>query len=142
MRASDPTGPAKTLPAITEENRPFWDAARQRRLVMQRCTACGHIRYPIQALCPGCLSDQLEWTEISGRGTVLAVVVYHQAFNAAWKSDVPYNVVLVQLEEGPRMYGNVTGAAGNAVQVGDPVRAVFMPVSDDVVVPRFERAGS
>jgi uncharacterized OB-fold protein len=129
--------PSKPLPTITEENRPFWDAAACGELRMQRCLACGHIRHPIQALCPVCLSTELDWQLLSGRGTIFAKVVYHRAFNPAWAADVPYNVVLVQLDEGPRMYGNVLGSANDAFGIGDAVEVVFDPVSEDISVPRF-----
>jgi uncharacterized protein len=129
--------PAKPLPIVTDENRPFWDATARRELRMQRCRTCGHIRYPIQALCPVCLSADAEWHLLSGRGVVFAKVVYHRAFHPAWAGDVPYNVVLVQLDEGPRMYGNVVGVANDAFGVGDAVELTFDHVSDEITIPRF-----
>jgi hypothetical protein len=138
--SSPETGlPAKALPTVTEENRPFWDGARAGRLVMQQCAQCGHIRYPIQALCPKCLNDKCTWAQLSGHGTVFAIVVYHQAFNKAWAADVPYNVVIVQLDEGPRMFSNVVGAVNSEVAVGDRLAVLFEPIADDLVVPRFRR---
>jgi uncharacterized protein len=140
--------PAKTPPTVTEENRPFWDAARDGRLVMQQCTRCSHIRYPIQALCPNCLHDEYSWMQLSGLGSVFAVVIYHQAFNKAWAGDLPYNVAIIQLDEGPRMFSNVVGGPSSDVAVGDRVAVVFEPFTDDpsesestetLVVPRFRR---
>ena len=58
----------KPLPELTAENRPFWDACRERRLAMQRCGGCGHLRYPVSAFCPRCLSEQVEWVDLSGAG--------------------------------------------------------------------------
>jgi uncharacterized OB-fold protein len=129
--------PAKALPTITDENRPFWDAAARGELRMQRCLACGHIRHPIQALCPVCLSAEVEWHRLSGRGTVFAKVVYQRAFNPAWAADTPYNVVLVQLDEGPRMYSNIVGSPNDAFAIGDAVEVVFERIADGVSVPRF-----
>ena len=55
---------------------------------------------------------------------------------------MPYNVALVQLAEGPRMYSNVVGVPNDAVKVGDPVEVVFDPVTPAVTIPRFRRAGT
>jgi uncharacterized protein len=143
-----PTPPAKPLPVVNDENRPFWTAAARGELCLQRCAGCGHIRFPIQPLCPCCLGDEFGWASLSGRAEILAKVVYHRAFHPAYAQDVPYNLVLVQLAEGPRMYGNVVAAestAGEAAAgavVGDQVEAVFEQVADGLCVPRFRKIGA
>jgi uncharacterized protein len=129
--------PPKPLPTVTDENREFWAAARAGVLRLQRCDACGHFRNPVQALCPECLGDAFTWTDLSGRGTVFAKVVYHRAFHPAYRDDVPYNVVMVQLAEGPRMFSNVVGADADDIHVGDHLEAVFDAVDDEITVPRF-----
>ncbi len=129
--------PAKMLPTIDDANRPFWTAAHEGRLVMQQCAACGHIRNPIQALCPVCISPDFGWAELSGRGEVFAKVVYQRAFNPAWAADIPYNLVLVQLDEGPRMYSNVIGTPNDEIRVGDRLRVAFEPANDEISIPRF-----
>jgi uncharacterized OB-fold protein len=132
--------PVKPLPTVTEENRPFWDGCAAGELRVQRCTSCSHLRYPIQPLCPKCLSDSAEWTALSGRGEVFAKVIYQRAFNPAFAADVPYNLVLVQLEEGPRMYSNIVGAALTDIHVGAPIEACFDEVADGTFVPHFRLA--
>jgi uncharacterized protein len=134
--------PPKPLPIVNDENRPFWAAAARRELSLQRCLACGHIRFPIQALCPRCIGPDFEWTVLSGRAEILAKVVYHRAFHPAWAGDVPYNLVLVQLAEGPRMYSNVTGPGAAEAAVGDQVDVVFEPAADGTWVPRFRKIGA
>jgi uncharacterized protein len=129
------------LPTITDANRPFWDSARRGQLSMQRCTHCGHIRFPINPVCTECLSDAAEWTPLSGRGEVFAKLVYHRAFNAAFGDLIPYNVVMVQLEEGPRMFSNVVGTPHDQFKVGDPVEVVFEAATDEVAIPRFKIRG-
>jgi uncharacterized OB-fold protein len=127
----------KPLPQITDENRPFWGGCVAGSLRMQRCTACSHVRWPIQALCPRCLADTFAWDTLSGRGEVFAKVVYRRAFNPAFAPDVPYNLVLVQLAEGPRMYSNVVDAAPAEITVGAPLAVCFDEVAPGVLVPRF-----
>jgi uncharacterized protein len=128
---------AKPLPTLTDENRPFWEACRAGRLSLQKCGRCSHIRYPISGICPRCLSADFEWTGVSGRGTVFSYVVFHQAYHAGFKQDVPYNVALVQLEEGPRMYSNIVGTPNDQVRIGDAVEVVFDAVTAEVTIPRF-----
>ena len=118
----------KPLPTLSDENRPFWDACRAHELRMQRCTACGHIRFPISRICPKCLDAAHTWQPLSGRGTVFSYVVFHQVYNAAFKQDVPYNVALVELEEGPRLITNM---------LNDPASLV----GDALVVLQIEQEG-
>jgi uncharacterized OB-fold protein len=128
----------KPLPELNDENRPFWDGLRERAtLTMQKCDACGHIRYPIGRICPSCLAPGATWTGLSGRGEVLSRIVFHQVYNQAFAGDVPYNVVLVQLDEGPRMFSNVVGVPNEDVVVGMRVRLHCDPVTPEVTIPRF-----
>ena len=127
----------KPLPEISDENREFWEGAKRGKLRMQKCGACGHIRFPISHVCPKCLAKEFAWTDLSGRGEVFSYVVFHQLYNKAFEKDIPYNVALVQLEEGPRMYSNVVGVDNDAVKVGEKVEAVFDPVTPEVTIPRF-----
>jgi uncharacterized protein len=128
----------KPLPTITDDNREFWEGAKQGHLRMQQCGDCKHIRYPISHCCPKCLSYKFEWVNLSGRGEVFSYVVFYQLYNKAFEKDIPYNVALVQLEEGPRMYSNVVGVDNDAVKVGDKLEVVFDPVTADVTIPRFK----
>lgn len=126
------------LPVITADNRGFWDAAHAGSLAMQRCGSCGHLRYPIAPVCPRCLSADFAWTPLSGKGSVLSFVVFDRAYNPAWASRVPYNVALIQLDEGPRMFSNVIGIPNEQVSVGMAVRVVFEPVpGKGISIPRF-----
>lgn len=133
---------AKPLPVLTDENRPFWEACRAGELRMQKCLECGHVRYPIQIICPRCLSERCEWARLSGKGTVFARLVFHRAYNKAFAADLPYNVVLVQLDEGPRMFSNVIGTPNEKIVVGARVEAVFEPVTPEITLPRFRPAGA
>lgn len=132
------TAYAKPLPVLGDLNRPFWRAAKAGRLSLQQCGECGHIRYPINHVCPRCLSEQHAWIDLSGRGTVYSTIVFHQVYHQAFADDVPYNVSLIQLEEGPRMFSNVVGIAPGAVKVGDAVEVSFDAVTVDISIPRFK----
>ena len=127
----------KPLPTLTDDNRPFWEGARQGKLMMQKCGDCGHIRYPISHVCPDCLSYNTEWTQLSGRGEVFSYVVFYQLYNKAFADDVPYNVAMIQLEEGPRMFSNIVGVDNDAVKVGDKVEVTFEKATGEVTIPKF-----
>jgi uncharacterized OB-fold protein len=128
---------AKPLPRITADNRPFWEAARRHELALQRCDDCGHFRYPPAPVCPECLSERATWTPVSGRGTVTTFVVVHKPYFASFAADLPYNVVQVQLDEGPRLTANLVGIANADIRIGARVQAVFDDVTPEVTLPRF-----
>lgn len=69
---------AGPLPVPTPETRPFWEAARRHELHVQRCRACSeHFFFP-RGACPHCLSADLEWRRVSGRGTLHTFTVVHR----------------------------------------------------------------
>jgi hypothetical protein len=127
---------ALPLPAITEDTRPFWDACRAGRLVVQRCTACGTFRHPPSPVCWRCRGFAHEWAPVSGRGTVFSWAVVHRAFLPALAAHVPYTVVVVALDDAPgvRLVSNLVDGEP---AVGTPVEVCFEAVSDAVTVPRF-----
>jgi len=104
---------------------------------MQKCEDCGHIRFPISEVCPKCLSYNFQWSDLSGRGEVFSYVVFYQLYNKAFEKDIPYNVAMIQLEEGPRMYSNVVGVDNDAVKVGDKLEVTFDQVTSEIAIPRF-----
>jgi uncharacterized OB-fold protein len=136
-----PVNYAKPLPRITADNRPFWEATRRHELRLQRCRACDRFRYPPAPVCPQCLAEDAEWTRVSGRGTVSTFVVFHKVYFPAFAADVPYNVVQVELEEGPRLTANLVDVPNDQIRVGMPVEVVFDDVTPEVTLPRFRPAG-
>lgn len=123
-------------PVRTEVNGGFWDGVDDGELRVQRCDACGELRYPPAPRCPRCLDAGWSWQPLSGRGEVLSFVVVHQRYHPAWADRVPYNVAIVQLDEGPRLISNVLPLSTADVAVGQRVRVVFDDESG-VQVPRF-----
>ncbi|HYG91743.1 MAG TPA: Zn-ribbon domain-containing OB-fold protein [Azospirillum sp.] len=131
---------SKPLPPDSPATRPFWTAAAEGHFVVQRCTVCGHLRFPPGPACTRCLSPDMEWVPLSGRGTVLSHLVFHQAYSKAWAAEVPYSVVMVQLDEGPRLFSDVVDPERAFIEadlVGRRVEAVFDRVAEDMAVPRF-----
>ena len=127
-------------PTVNDVNRPFWDGCRRGHLLMQRCGHCGHLRYPASIVCPECLSREAEWTAVSGRGKVFSFVVFHRAYHPAWEGKVPYNVALIELDEGPIMLSNVVDVDNAKLAVGQPVQVAFEKLDDDLAIPVFTLA--
>jgi uncharacterized OB-fold protein len=130
----------KFLPQPTPLSAPYWRAAREGRLVVQRCTSCGHLQFYPRSLCTRCTGARLAWHECSGRGSVRSFTVIRRAVSAAYEPEVPYVVALIELAEGPTLLSNVVGCAPEAVQVGAPVRVRFEAWTPEVTVPVFTLA--
>ena len=131
---------AKPLPRISPDNAPFWAGCRRHELVLPFCAACGRPHLPPGPVCPFCFADTLEWRRASGRGVVSSFTVVHQPWFAAFKADLPYNVVQVELAEGPRLTANLVEAPNDVLRVGLPVEVVFDDVSDEITLPKFQPA--
>jgi uncharacterized OB-fold protein len=127
----------KPLPAVTEDGAPYWAACREGRLAAQKCGACGHVRWPPSVVCPRCLAEEGEWVALSGRGMVYSFIVVHRPQHPAFWNDAPYNVAIVELEEGVRIHANVVDCANEALRVGLPVEVVFEKIDDEITLPRF-----
>lgn len=130
-------GVEKPLPRASEDSAPFWEAACKGELRMQRCGDCGHVRFPPSLLCARCLSEHAEWVKLSGRGTVYSWIVVHQSQHPAFNADVPYNVAIIELEEGPRLHTNIIGCSNDQIHIGMPVAVAFQKVNDDTALVKF-----
>jgi len=131
---------SKPLPRTTPDSQPFWDALRQRKLVLPHCAACGKPHLPPGPVCPFCFGDRLEWRPASGRGTVSTWTVVHKAWFPAFATDIPYNVVQVELEEGPRLTARVVGLSNERLKVGLPVAIDFDESREGITLPQFRPA--
>jgi uncharacterized OB-fold protein len=126
----------KPLPRIGPDSLPFWTAARAGELHLPVCTACGRAHLPAGPICPFCLFDTIAWRRASGRGVISTYTIVHKAWFPAFAADIPYNVIQVELEEGPRLTANLVQCP-DGPRIGMPVQIVFDPVSPEVSLPRF-----
>lgn len=127
----------KPLPVIDPGTAMFWAEAKAHRLTIPRCLDCGRYHFYPRALCPHCHSDRLEWTSVSGRGTIYSYTVARKPAGPAFAADVPYVIVIVQLAEGPRMMSTLIADDVGQVRIGMAVEVVFEDVTDEVTLPRF-----
>ena len=129
----------KPLPTPDADTAAFWSGLCNGKLLLQHCTDCGHVQYYQQATCRACGRENLVHREASGRGKVHSFSVVHRAPGPAFKADVPYAVILVELEEGPRMISTFTGAPCEVTFEMDVV-LTLEKVSEEITLPRFTKA--
>lgn len=124
----------------TAVNAPYWDGLAAGALKFQAC-GCGHRWLPPREACPACLrGDQWSWREAGGRARLVSWVVYHTAYHPAFADRVPYNVALVELDEGPRMITNIL--APNAALAADMRLALRIEDEGGIAVARFAPSGA
>ena len=128
----------KPLPRIDDRNRPHWEGNAKGELRVQRCDDCGTPRFPASRWCPSCLSENTSWLKVSGKGKVWSWCVFHRAYFPGFEPELPYPVVLIELDEGPRIYSNLVGVPKDKIRIGMLVRAVFEKATDDVTLVKFE----
>ena len=128
----------RLTPSMTADTQFFWDGAQERRLLIQRCGACGSLRHPPRPMCPSCHSLEWDTVEASGRGAVYSFVMPRHP-PLPWFDD-GYIVALVELEEGTRLVTNLVGVDPNDVSIGMPVVVWFEEFDGGLVLPMFTRA--
>lgn len=129
----------KPLPAPDADTVAFWRGLQEGKLLLQHCEECRHVQYYQQATCRACGSEELEHRPASGRGKVHSFSVVHRAPGPAFKPDVPYAVLLVELAEGPRMISTFSGGNPEEVAFDMEVELAFERVSEHVTLPRFRK---
>ena len=122
-----------TLPAKAaepnSENLQFFEGAEQGRLVLPRCTACGFVIWFPREICPECGSQDVDWFEASGNGSIYSCTVTRR-IPGSWGKAAPFVLAYVELDEGPRVMTNIVDCDPEQVAIGDRVKAVFEEATD------------
>jgi hypothetical protein len=129
---------------ITPEAKPYWEGAREGKLMLPRCRDCGKAHFYPRVVCPFCHSSNLEWVESSGRGKLFSFEIAHQVLNKSFKVKLPVVLAMVELDEGPRMLTNLINCTADpkALRCDMPVEVVFEKLTDQVTLPLFQPAGA
>ena len=130
----------KPIPVPDAISAPFFDGAREGKLMLQHCAECNAWSFPVRERCPHCFAAKLEWRPASGRGSLYTFTIMHQVMNPGFASAVPYNVAQVDLEEGVRMISNVVGIGNADLRPGMKLEVVFEDVGENVSIPKFRPA--
>ena len=123
------------LPEVTPDTEQWWDATRERRLVIQRCRQHGHLQHYPRSLCTRCGSTDLDFVDASGRGTIYSHTTVHRAPSPDVR--VPYVVALVRLDEGPVLLTNIIDCPPEDLRCDMPVEVSWRELSDGRNLPVF-----
>lgn len=129
----------KPIPEADERSEPFFRAGMSNEFVLMKCSSCNAYRLPAFGNCDSCLSPDYTWEPGSGKGTVRTFAIMHQRYHPGFAPELPYNIAIVELEEGPRVTTNLVDVANDAITVGMPV-VVAWEQHDDVAIPKFRPA--
>ncbi len=132
------TAYTKPLPIVDPGSKPFWDAAREHRLLIPRCNACGKHHFYPRELCPHCFSEDLAWVDASGQGEIYSFTIARMPAGPVFAPDVPYVIAMIGLDEGPRMLTNLVVSDVDTVRIGDRVAVEYDDVTPEVTLPKFK----
>ena len=134
--------PAKPVPVPDTASAPFFAGALRGELILLRCSACrtfqsptAYIGVPVRPRCVACFAAALEWAPSSGRAKLYSYVLMHKVYDAAFAADVPYNIAVVETDEGVRLTSQVVESG--ALEIGMALEVTFERVSDEVAIPKF-----
>jgi uncharacterized protein len=127
----------RLMPQPTPDTQPYWDGLNAHVLRLQRCAACGKVRHYPRPVCDACYSMRIAWFDASGRGRVHSWTTTHHAFHPGFKTDLPYTLVTVDLDEGVRMNAQLRNLDPAELRVGRPVRVAFESATDGLTLPVF-----
>jgi uncharacterized protein len=99
------------------EEEPFWAAIDDGEFVLVKCVNCG-ARSALARSCVQCASTDFEWSTASRSGTIISFSVFHRALHPFFADKIPYNVVLVRLDDGPELFMNVRGVQASDLRIG------------------------
>lgn len=127
----------RPVPVPDADSAPFWEACRDRRLVVQECTSCGQRRYPPVGMCHRCRSWELRWVEL-GDGEVYSWVVVHHSPIEALRREVPYVVAVIDFGDGVRIPTQLVGVEPDQIHAGMRVRIRWQEIASGDVLALFE----
>jgi len=137
---SDAASVPKPVPEPDEESQEFFDGANRGELMLSRCSDCNTWLHPAAPVCTECLSDNLEWAQASGKGQVFTFAIIYQNPHPGFADDIPYNVTIVELDEGPRLNSALVNVPEEDIEIGMRVTVTFAEQGPGVNLPRFQPA--
>lgn len=121
-------------PSMSVENDAFWASANEGKLMVPRCKDTNQFFWYPRNLSPFTLSDNVEWVEASGKGTIYTCSIMRRA-------DPQYAIAYVTLEEGVTMMTNIVDCDFDALSIGQAVELAFYETENGQNVPVFKPAG-
>jgi uncharacterized OB-fold protein len=133
----------KPVPVATDLDRPYWEGAKQRQLVLQRCGGCGLYSAQPRVVCPRCHGDAFEWSRVSGKGRIHSYAIVWQTTAPGFQDEIPYVVCYAQIDEEPTCYITANLLVGESehdkLDIGLPVVIDFED-RGEAIVPQWRLA--
>jgi len=130
----------KRMPRPGPETASYWKGCRDHQLLIQRCEQCSHLQFYPRTVCASCMACDLEWVQVSGRGTISSFTVVRHPVSKAYAPEIPYVIALVQLDEGPTMMSALCNCDPGDIKSGLAVEVVFERWTDEITIPKFQPA--
>jgi uncharacterized OB-fold protein len=139
---SDWSQVVRPIPVPNEWTKPFWDAARQGVLALQRCQACRRFQHPPYPTCVTCMAIDLAFEPVGGAGSIYTYTIMYHTGDRRFAPAVPYASIIVELDDAPGAFlvANLLDAPYTAAKVGRRVQVVFQPLDDEITLPQFRLA--
>ena len=130
----------KPVPTPSADSLPFFEGAKEGRLMLQRCGACGKHRFVARRRCDACGSPESAWVQATGNATLVSFARVHQKFHPAFAAETPYPIATVELAEGPRLLAGLVGVEGKPLKAGMALRVEFVAAGPEWKIPKFRPA--
>jgi|TARA_Y100000814_G_scaffold107001_1_gene75523 uncharacterized OB-fold protein len=127
----------KPLPTPSPLTKPFYDGAKEGKLLLPRCEDCNRVHWYPRYICPFCHSTNISWIESSGEGRIHTFAVQHRAFGG-WAKEVPFVTAYIDLNEGDRMVTVLRGVDAtdpSSIKIGSKVKVEFEEASEAIHLP-------
>lgn len=132
------TGIGTPRPNMNEDTEMFWKKLEEtKKLHFQKCTSCETILHPPRPVCYNCRGFEMDWVEAPTKGVIYSFVVYHRGVHPGF--ELPYEIVLVELENGQRIVSNMIDCTPDEIYIGMPVEVVVDQVFEDQAIVKFKK---
>lgn len=132
--------PQRPLPETDTMAAPFWAATAEKRLMIQKCDACGNFQHYARQRCLACNSPQLNMVEANGSGQIYSfTVVQRSPYDDL---PAPYIVALVRLREGVVILSHIVDCKPDEVRCDQTVEVIFQPIGSNITLPVFRLSGT
>ena len=141
-KVNNTMAPYNVVPAPDDWSKPYWDGAKDHKLMIQRCQSCGYYNHPPVFMCMNCKDRdaQLAFEGVSGKGTVYSWFIEHDTRVGGFEEKVPWLVAAVELEEQPRLLllSNILNCPYDELEIGMSVEVVWEKVNEEIMIPQFQ----
>ncbi len=129
---------AKPKPIIDDDSRNYWESAKNNKLVIQYSKNSDEYFLYSKQLINNIDDSEIEWKEVSGKGTIYSYSIIHVPAEPSFKEDTPYVVASIQLKEGARIISNIVNSDLSKIAIGIKVKVVFVKQTEELTIPKFE----